>query len=157
MNQILSEDEQTAVDIFPSLLGNYRKTSEETLEYNCLAWSLGINWAWLDPEPHIAGYYWPPGIDRDWNNKTLRKLFGRHGYKEDASDSSLEDGYLKVAIYADNDGPSHFARQLPNGNWTSKLGKLIDVEHFNLECLEGMEQYGKVSFFLKKKVSLHEN
>ena len=56
-------------------------------------------------------------------------------------------------MYANEEGsPTHFSRQLPNGNWTSKLGELIDVEHENLDCLEGTEGYGKVVLILKKQV-----
>ena len=35
------------------------------------------------------------------------------------------------------------ARQLPDGQWTSKLGQIIDIEH-KLSAVEG-PNYGKVS------------
>lgn len=147
-------DEERAIDAFPELVGNYRKTSEETYRYNCLAWALGINWTWFQHDARCAGYYWPPGIDREWNEATIRKIFALHGFREEALSRELEADYEKVAFYVDGGGePSHFARQLANGNWTSKLGDLIDVEHTNLECLEGKDQYGSVSFILKRKIS----
>ncbi|MEG3937912.1 hypothetical protein QT995_07080 [Microcoleus sp. S36b_A3] len=42
----------------------------------------------------------------------------------------LEVGYQKIGLYVDSKGiPTHAARQLPNGKWTSKLGWLEDIEH----------------------------
>ena len=41
--------------------------------------------------------------------------------------------------------------QLPNGVWTSKLGKLEDIEHQRLEGLTGGGfAYGSVRMFLRK-------
>jgi hypothetical protein len=55
----------------------------------------------------------------------------------------LEAGVEKVALYATADGrPTHMARQLPDGHWTSKLGEQVDIEH-ELHALAG-ELYGSV-------------
>jgi hypothetical protein len=41
-----------------------------------------------------------------------------------------ESGFEKIAVFADPTGiPTHAARQLPNGRWTSKLGAAEDIEH----------------------------
>jgi hypothetical protein len=59
----------------------------------------------------------------------------------------------KLAIYATSDGrPRHVARQLPNGRWTSKLGRLEDIEH-ELEGLSG-ELYGTVQKFMQRRRSV---
>ncbi len=64
--------------------------------------------------------------------------------------SELESGYEKVAIYTNENGvPTHATRQLPDGTWTSKLGKDVDIEHESLQVLEG-SAYGKVKLFLKR-------
>jgi len=64
---------------------------------------------------------------------------------------SIEDGWEKIAIFADEQGePLHAARQLPSGRWTSKLGADVDIEH-DLAALEG-DLYGKVACFLKRRL-----
>ncbi|WP_293105967.1 hypothetical protein [Moorena sp. SIOASIH] len=63
----------------------------------------------------------------------------------------LEENYQKIAIYMLNDQPTHVARQLLNGKWTSKLGQDEDIEHDTLEGLTG-ERYGQVAQVMKRKV-----
>ena len=45
----------------------------------------------------------------------------------------------KVAIFvsARTGAPTHAARQLPSGQWTSKLGAGIDIVHDDLEAVGG--------------------
>ena len=63
----------------------------------------------------------------------------------------MEEGVEKIALYADQGGePTHMARQLRSGKWTSKLGELEDIEHDDLAILEG-ECYGQVVTILKRK------
>lgn len=48
--------------------------------------------------------------------------FEHLGYRVCTS-GMLEEGVEKIALYAASDGePTHAARQLANGGWTSKLG-----------------------------------
>jgi|ERR1700677_1055722 hypothetical protein len=139
---------------FPQLRGGigYRDTSEETIVYNCLSWALGIAWTRYDPEPKCAGYYWFPGVPRKWDEETLKILFGKHNFVPCGFDSGLEAGYEKVVFYSDDNGvPTHFARQLSNGKWTSKIGAYNDIEHDTLECLIS-ETYGKPGIVLKRKL-----
>lgn len=137
---------------FPLLKGGvgYRDTSEETIVYNCLSWALGIAWIRYDPQPKCAGYYWFPGVPRKWDEPTIRFLFEKHGYALD-NNYDLEEGYEKVVFYSDANGvPKHFARQLPNGKWTSKLGDLNDIEHDTLQSL-AIPRYGNPGIVLKRK------
>jgi hypothetical protein len=63
---------------------------------------------------------------------------------------SFEPGYEKVAIYAAPDGtPTHVARQLTSGLWSSKLGQLQDIQH-RLEDLAG-SVYGDCARFPKRE------
>jgi hypothetical protein len=122
---------------FPELKGGkgYKDTSEATIEYNCLAWALGINWASYSESPRCAGYIWFPGVERVWDAKNIRKIFENHGYTV-CDNRDLEPGYEKVVFYEDENGvPQHFARQLESGKWTSKLGELNDIEHDKLESI----------------------
>jgi hypothetical protein len=148
-------DAADVADCLPNIVGKYKRTSDPTLDYNCLAWAVGVQWAWFDPSTNCVGYYWPDGVERDWTEKAIRSLLAKFGVKEECENPDLEDGYDKVAFFVDREGiPTHFARQLENGKWTSKLGELIDIEHETLECMEGDEpHYGRVKFYLKRKVA----
>lgn len=65
---------------------------------------------------------------------------------------ALKLALKKVAIYADQRGiPTHMARQLENGMWTSKCGELEDIEHETLEALQGF-LYGSPIQFLSKPI-----
>ena len=77
-----------------------------------------------------------------------------HGYQnlryELFKNEEHDPTYEKVALFVSSNGiPTHAARQLPNGRWTSKLGLLEDIEH-PLRSLEGSE-YGTVSKVLRRK------
>jgi len=70
---------------------------------------------------------------------------------EVCADASLEEGYEKIALYAISGMAKHAARQLENGNWTSKLGvRGCDIEHEYLESITGT-QYGNVVRILKRR------
>jgi hypothetical protein len=78
----------------------------------------------------------------------LAAVYKRLGYSR-CEAPQLEPGVEKLAIYVEPDGtPTHAARQLSDGHWTSKLGELEDVEHFTLESLENF--YGKVILILAR-------
>ena len=87
-----------------------------------------------------------------------RAVFELMGYEECATDE-LEPGFEKVAIYVDTDGsPTHAAKQLGTGSWTSKLGGWEDIEHPSLHALEGTGlAYGSVALILRRPVSRSSN
>ena len=59
------------------------------------------------------------------------------GY-EKGNDFGSEIGIEKVAIFADEDLlPTHAARQLEDGTWTSKLGEEEDIMHVRLDHVSG--------------------
>ena len=101
--------------------------------------------------PGIQDYYWPPDVAGVDELRTLIQLYRDAGYEE-CDNGQREDGFKKVAIYVNQEGPQHIARQLESGRWTSKLGDLEDIEHDTLEILEG-RFYGKATIFLKKRTS----
>ncbi|MEG4575444.1 hypothetical protein QUA56_22590 [Microcoleus sp. N3A4] len=58
---------------------------------------------------------------------------------------------VKWVLYGNPDGePTHAARQLPNGKWTSTLGRWEDIEH-ELDGLTS-EMYGSVKQVLKRSI-----
>jgi hypothetical protein len=75
-------------------------------------------------------------------------VFVMLGYSVGGNDTH-EPGMEKVALFADASGtPTHAARQLASGRWTSKLGEAEDIEH-ELRALEG-EIYGTIALILKR-------
>lgn len=133
--------------IFPNLQTEaHAITSPKTPFYNCIAWAAGDSTRWWWP---LAPYYWPYSAPREVTIAAFVAAFATIGYRP-CSSGAVEDGLEKVAIYADrNNRPTHAARQLPDGTWTSKLGKLHDIEHATLRGVEG-EDYGAAVLFLSR-------
>jgi hypothetical protein len=78
------------------------------------------------------------------------EAFGVLGF-EVCEDPAFEAGWEKVAIFAVADGvPTHAARQLPDGTWTSKLGKLEDIKHPDLDQVSGTA-YGRPVVILRRR------
>ncbi|MBI4389802.1 MAG: hypothetical protein HY580_06435 [Nitrospinae bacterium] len=143
----------TFEESFPNLKknpANYRITSEATRSYNCIAWASGETHRWWWPDPDDQYYYWPSDLPREQTLSVFIRAYEGLGYAL-CSNFELEKDYLKVAIFADKDGnPTHAARQLANGRWTSKLGKDVDIEH-ELNGVEG-PVYGTAVRVLKKRI-----
>jgi hypothetical protein len=126
---------------------SYRITSKHTGDYNCLAWAIEATNQWWSPLPE-DDYYWPEGVSREISVEAFVKAYETLGFRV-CEDGALEVGVEKLAIYGTSDGrPKHVARQLPSGFWTSKLGRLEDIEH-ELDGLCG-ELYGTVRQFMKR-------
>ena len=135
---------------FPYLnRGEYRVTSPETWRYNCIAWAAGDVTRWWAP---TAEDYWPAAIPREVSVASFRAVFAALGYSECAS-PELEPGFEKVAIFAKDDFPTHAARQLENGSWTSKLGDWQDIEHQFLDGVSGPFMYGEVVLLLRRPLN----
>lgn len=125
----------------------FEQTSDLDGRYNCIAWAANDNKRWYEPDP-IGFYYWPDEIPREYSISSYIALYEFLGY-EKCADDDIEIGFEKIAIYSKNNIPTHAARQLDNGNWTSKLGKNIDVSHSLFSMMNGF--YGNVVQFLKKR------
>lgn len=76
--------------------------------------------------------------------------FATLGYAP-CSDERPEHGFEKIALFAAAGLPTHAARQLPGGRWTSKLGLREDVEH-DLHAVAG-EVYGTAALVLKRPMT----
>jgi hypothetical protein len=63
----------------------------------------------------------------------------------------VEEGFDKVAIYAQGGRWTHAARQLPDGKWTSKLGPDEDIEHESPTELVG-NLYGQVHCIMRRLI-----
>lgn len=127
---------------------NVLRTSDPTDRYNCFAWAAGVDDRVWDPDR-----YWPAGALPGRDLPALAGAFATLGYAP-CPHGEPEAGIEKIAIYARLTGalsparPTHAARQLPSGRWTSKLGADLDVEH-DLADLEG-PAYGRAVYFLAR-------
>lgn len=136
-----------SLDDFPnSLIEPFLITSPQTNYYNCIAWAFGDNTKWYWPEGFS---YWPPDIRREVDIAAFIELYELAGYQV-CENPNFEPGLEKIAIFALNDGtPTHAAKQLNNGNWTSKMGEWHDVEH-TLNSMNDSAPYGNALVFMSR-------
>jgi hypothetical protein len=92
--------------------------------------------------------FWPDHAPRISTLDAFVATFSLDGYAPCAT-GDFEKGWEKIALYAKDGVPTHAARQLGSGKWTSKLGRLEDIEHDSPELLEG-DTYGAVVRFLRR-------
>lgn len=140
---------------------NFKCSSDRTKalgdeNYNCIAWAAGKrnSWWWPVDDPTA---FWPIALDQidPTSLEQFIKAFATEGYYV-CKNARFQNGFEKVAIFVDDDEiPTHAARMLPNGVWTSKLGEGEDIEHETLRVVEGKE-YGTATAFLKKRNPLFQ-
>ncbi|MCI0639048.1 MAG: hypothetical protein L0Y72_20655 [Gemmataceae bacterium] len=130
----------------------FRVTSPATRDYNCIAWAAGdtTHWWWPDVDCDNDAIYWPPGAALEESLDAVVAAFATLGYAP-CSGEELEPGFEKVALFAKESIPTHAARQLPSGRWTSKLGLREDIEH-DLHALGG-DVYGTAVLILKRSAA----
>jgi hypothetical protein len=135
--------------VFPGLRSNaYAVTSPRADTYNCMAWAAGDDEAWWWPD-EMETSYWPPEVPRVVAVDAFVRAYEGLGYERCAT-SELERGFERIALYVDSNGiPTHAARQLADGAWTSKLGRLEDITHTNLESISG-GGYGLATVFMRR-------
>src|SRR5439155_11373058 len=105
---------------------------------------------WWWPLERDRRTFWHAGASREASLTAFVAAFAALGYAA-GSDESVELGFEKVALFADAEGvPTHAARQLQTGRWSSKLGQAEDIEH-DLRALEG-ELYGAVAALLRRPI-----
>lgn len=122
-------------------------------EYNCIAWSLDIDYMSVGHE-NLTGIYWPDNISKIPNINNYKRMYNSYGFI-DASTSDLEEGFKKVAIYVRGTNPKtgivvHAAKQIDDIWWSSKMGDNIDGIH-HLDAIQGI-LYGYPRFFMKKPI-----
>ncbi|NEO53893.1 MAG: hypothetical protein F6K54_12865 [Okeania sp. SIO3B5] len=141
--KVMPEIEKT----FPGLSsGNYQVIDGSmNKKYNAVAWAIGEQEKdrWWEPDD-LGTYYWPHPVPRQDTLEAYTEVFELHGYSRcPGNNENLERGFEKVAIYCKEGKPLHVARQLPDGQWTSKLGEGQCITHKTLASLEG-ENFGTV-------------
>ena len=135
---------QRLISVFPRLAQTpYSVTSQPTSDYNCIAWAIGADTYWWWP-----GRFWPKEVPPMVTRVAFIKAFAEKGYEE-CDGPDLEDGYEKVCLYEKLGRPTHATRQLPDGNWTSKLGNEHDITH-ELDGLTS-KKYGRPAIYLRRQ------
>jgi len=145
---------------------NWRLCSPRSDTYQCIAWAAcrTDNKWWPVNHPQ---FYWPPDIPRvilpnpwlvPWPPVSVDYFvqgFATLGYAP-CTTEDFEFGYQKVAIYANDYGVTHMARQrFFCAGWISKPGELEDIIHEELQDIEGSMAtaagtYGEVKQILKR-------
>lgn len=134
----------------------YKVTSEETprnrrqpIPYNCIAFAAGIKNEWWWPD--LGGFAVWPIARREETLDCFVEAYQTEGFQV-CRDGNLQTGVEKIAIYTLNGVPTHAARQLPDGRWTSKLGSWEDIEHNTVKAVEDTNCYGKVVQYMKRPI-----
>lgn len=132
-------------EAFPGLKTSlFAITSQPTDDYNCIAWAAGDNGNFWWP-----GRFWPKDVPPVESRLAFIRAFATRGYVV-CDNGDLEEGFEKVCLYEKLGKPKHAARQLPDGTWSSKLGRAHDISH-TLEGLAG-RQYGKPSVYFRRPI-----
>jgi hypothetical protein len=126
-------------------LGRFKVIGPSARLYNCIAWAAGeAHQRWW---PHDD--YWPPQVISEVSLPAFQAAFRTLGYEPCGQNDLLEARFEKVALFVCGVVPSHAARQLAHGWWTSKLGDNWVIEHESLRGLEGA-LYGRVALVMKR-------
>jgi hypothetical protein len=137
---------------FPHLTPtNHRIIGPATESYNCIGWAAHDSNNWWQPG---SQYYWPwPATEAQCSVDDLVAVFSSLGFAA-CPDGELETGFEKVAIYARRLSEyTHAARQLPSGQWTSKLGPCELIEHDTPKAVAG-GAYGEIAQFMKRPLPI---
>ena len=137
--------------VFPGLSDtNCIVTSPRDAPYNCIAWAADVTDRWWEPCHPDA--YWPEGVEMSLKVESFIAAFESIGF-ETCANGTAEGGFTKVAVYVGKDEEvTHMARSLPDGKWTSKLGKLEDISHETPEAVGGDPGYGVIVRFLRRPI-----
>jgi len=146
--------------VFPKLASaGYEKTSQRTGRfplpgaYNCIAWAANDTHHWWWPE----NGFWPFWLDRAVTIDCFVRAFRWLGYRK-CGHSGREIGFEKIALYTFRGVPTHMARQLSDGSWTSKIGAEEDITHYTLDALESYSaphgEYGDAVLYMRRLIAV---
>ena len=124
--------------------------ASESTAYNCIAWAVGRTDAWWWPAAG-SDAYWPEQVPNEETVEAFILAFATCGF-EPCDAAEPQPGYEKIALYARDGKPTHAARQLSDGKWTSKLGKGPVITHNTPRGVEG-PVYGVVYCYLRRQIS----
>jgi hypothetical protein len=127
---------------FPKLGSKYEVLGPATPKYNCIAWSLGVTTRWVWPGTSMSSF---DDLDSQYGFRRVKKM-----------DYSVQTGIEKVVLYGKwTNGKfeaTHQCKQMSDGTWTSKLGKMALIRHASPESLDGPDYGVPVAVYTRKKV-----
>lgn len=120
--------------LFPKIKDNFKLLTKADKSYNCIGWACGDTKRFWWPEEDS---FWPRDVQREATVDAFDELFLDHLQGQETIDENFEDGYQKLALYTEGEHePTHLARLMPDGTWTSKLGKDPIIEHKTLDEMD---------------------
>lgn len=127
------------------------KSSEETWQYNCIAWAVGENHRRWDPtiERGRKQGYWPDDVGREPTIENLMLALEKARFEDCGTDGEFEAGFEKIALTEDEGEWQHACRVLEDGRFWSKCGDFEDVKH-DKAGLESL--YGPIVRFMKRTI-----
>lgn len=144
----------TRADVFGEPLKNdpnYKLTSPETFEYNCIAFAMGMLDRWIDSSD-IPWHWWPP-VRKDTSPSSLVEAFKYFGFEECGMDDKVDEQYDKVALYKDDIQWTHAAKVVADGEYHSKFGASFDGHHSGGDVLKA--KYGSVFLIMRRLKTLY--
>lgn len=137
----------------------FRQTSPPDVDYNCVGHA-------LDDRRNL----WPTGYANWWPRPATEDTIEEFTetlalYQYYPCDSDIQEpNFEKIALYSINNIPTHVARQLTNGKWTSKLSERLDIEHDTLNTMYDFPPelnchvaYGGATHFFKRSKNWRKN
>lgn len=138
------------LEAFPNInKSQLELTSPATPKYNGIAYAAGDHQRWWWPD-RDGICYWPPSAQRAVRLAAFQQAFETLGYRVTAN-HEVEAGKQKIAIFCKDSTPTHASKQLSDGAWSSKLGRLEDISH-DKEGVEGLS-YGTIALIMERKTS----
>ncbi len=127
---------------------DYEVTSDNTFDYNCIAYAADENFRWWWPsDGHDT--YWPESAPCEVTREAFVLAYASIGYHL-CEDGGYDPAYEKIVLYFMDDAPTHAAKQIDATYWTSKLGGYHDIRH-PLRALD--HEYGEPAVFMRRKRS----
>ena len=103
---------------------------------------------WTEPNDR----YWP--VERELTKYAFDNFYEYFGFDKCSIDFSYDPRYTKVALYMNNNKPTHACIQYDNKYWESKIGQLGIIRHDLFELEDDV--YGKVVQIYRKLKKVNE-
>lgn len=151
----MDSDLEEARAVLPNLKNfKHGRTSDPDDRYKGIAYVMGeTNMKWWPAD--VDEVIWPPDAPLEETIPAFAAAFRSKGFAVSSS-GSFDNGKQKIALYCVGQTPTHAAIQIISGkhagNWSSKLGDLIDIFHETVEAVE-CDAYGKAIAYFERNVS----
>ena len=149
-----TENRNKLICYFPKLNSDphFKITSENTTDYNCIAWAMGFDDRWVEPpSPHKPSdgrsVWWPVNARSDMSYEALISAFQEVGFKI-CTETNVHEGYDVVVLYGDGGIWTHASRIISLNEEHSKFGESWDGIH-GRQMFDGTS-YGNPYAYMKR-------